>query len=297
MRAMRKLTTLVLTGILLLSGLGLSSCDLVNPSKQYTTEVIKDDVLLKLATDKQLYQPGQTVTILATVENLSSHSVDYTMWNIGDPALYITLAPTLFGDQISLNERNFRGRLVASMVTEDVLEADQRLSREVIWNQKLNTHPDEIQAPPGQYTIQAVFYVGKYNGSDAEPELITATLDIRIDGSEKIITPEEGLQIALTVPEVQQWYEAHSGPNLVKQENGEYYLFLESGWQSVVPTGSFNGLSLDQIQQTYEPSSYITMENKVWKVQLISSLGAPPNQRFVQVDARTGAIISVEEAP
>jgi len=274
----------------LLVGMVATNCGLNNTQRSATekqvVETTQDGIILTLSTDKQVYQPGEIIAVEARVENASSIPFSYTMWSIGDPAIYVAVTETPYSGGVELYEKGHEIANVLPEVTADTLAPGQSITRKVIWDQLLPTYPQSIQAPSGKYNIRAVFHIGAYS-SNNKPFPLTANVEIEITGTAKIITPEDALCLALELPEVKQWYDEHSGPNLVRVENGEYYVWFEIGWQKVDPLFTYNGLDIDQLQK-YTPESNVLVTGEKWQVLLFTKLGPSPNEIRVEVDPIAG---------
>lgn len=268
--------------------------DQTDTPEQQTTKPPEHALVLRLSANKQFYQPGETIVVNVSVENAYSEPISYTMWNGGDPPIYVTVDSTPYSDRFSLYEKDYEAREIHPIVTSDVINPGQRITREVIWNQLLPTYPDRLQAPPGKYVIQATFFMGKYS-SDHEPYLVAAQIEIEITGTKAIITPEEALRQALELPEVELWYAEHSGPSLVKIENGEYYIRFEVGWQKVDPSAFGGGNNINQFQE-YIPQHEVLLVNQYWQVHLFApGLGPFPNEIRIEVDPNTGTAMIMQE--
>ena len=253
-------------------------------ARQWPGEVTLDDVLLRLSTQKQVYKPGEKVQVTAIVENLSDTPITYTMWNQGDPAIYVAVDTRYAGLQW-LYEEDMDSHVVLPVVTSGALEAGETIIREVVWDQIVHTYPDPIQAPSGEYTISATFYLGRYS-PDKKPEVLEASVAIEIAEAGTLITQEEAKLIALALPEVQEWYKAHSGPNLVKCEDGQYYVWSSTGWEKASPDMA------EKVMKDHQPGSNVLFKAGVWVVLLFEKMGPPPHEIYVEVDAHTAQVLS-----
>jgi len=251
--------------------------------KGNTVEVIRDGVRLELTTDQHIYEPGQLVVITATVENISSSPIRYTVYNGGDPPLAISVDTAPFAGRQCLQEKGFQGRLVVNAITSATLHPQQSIIRRVVWDQRIGTSPDPIPAPSGHYPIQVQFLVGEYSKYH-RPQPLTLTLGIEIHGTDKIITAAQAYSAALQVADVRAWYDKHSGRNLVKEEGSSYYLLFDGDWLEISQPLCHEYLE-------YLPLSDVLMTEYTWEVQFLAQMGPPPHEICVRVDPATGRVL------
>jgi hypothetical protein len=256
-------------------------------------ETTDQGTLLSISSDKAIYHPGETVRITASAANLTDAQIEYTLMNLEDPQIYIYLEETPFSGGQSLLEEDYKFQAVHPMVTSEVLEAKQLITRKVIWDQQLPTHPDPIQAPSGIYRISCTFIVGPYS-TVKEPTGLSTGIEIQIEGAGNVISPEKALEIARAVPEVAAWVVQHSGSNVFKYENGDYYTNLYNTWEKVAPGFIWNGMTMEEMQKSYEPDHNVMMVGNVWEVGFFTKLGEPPNEIWVKIDSTTGKVFSTE---
>ena len=130
-------------------------------SAQYLAKRIDEGVLLEVSAKGNVYKPGELIVVNVKVENLAEDPISYTMMNIGDPAIYVRLLETPYSSGKELFESDYQPRMVNPSVTSEILEPGQVITREVVWDQKLPTYPEAIQAPNGLYSIQVNFLIGE----------------------------------------------------------------------------------------------------------------------------------------
>jgi hypothetical protein len=255
------------------------------------SQTTEKGIQLRISSDKAVYQPGEIVYITASVENLSDLPQKYTLWNIEDPAIYVYLDETPYAEGQALYEKDYQEKESIGEVASELLPAKQRIAREVVWNQQLFTYPDPIEAPTGNYRIHCEFFIGSYS-TDIEPVKLSTSVEIRVENAKIIITPDEAIAIARRAPDVESWYNEHSGPNLVKYENNQYYLYFESGWERASPDTTVDGMTLEEFRQSYEPAYNALMVDNIWQVRFFTKFGAPPNVMIVNIEPTTGKILS-----
>jgi hypothetical protein len=255
-----------------------------------TAEVTRDNVHLTISSDKSIYKPGEIIRITATVENITDQSITYTLMNIGDPKIYVFLEETPFAGSQGLVEEDYTEHVTNPMETYETLEPKQIITRRVVWNQQLSTYPDPIQAPSGIYRITSYFLVGKDLG-DSQADELSASVDIKIQDAKTVILPEKALEIASIQPEVISWIADHSGASIAKYENGQYFLYDQSGWQKVSP----DGVTLEDLQQKFAPHHNVLMANDKWEVRFFTKMGPSPYEIIVRIDSFSGKVLSVEK--
>jgi hypothetical protein len=278
--------------VLLLSIL-IGACSRTPEKVGVSSEVTDKGVRLRISSDKEIYQPGDTVFITVRVENLTETPIEYTLWNIGDPVIYVFLENTLYSSGHKLYEKDYQVKEINPLVTGDILQGKQSITRQVVWDQQIHTYPDPIQAPTGSYSIRCEFFSGPYS-PDNEPTKLSASVENQIQKAWDIIKPEKAVEIARNLPEVASWYTEHSGSNLVKYEKGQYYLYFFSEWQKVTPDFAADGMTLEEIKQSYEPSNNVLMVNNNWEVHFFTKFGPIPNEMIVKIEPTIGKVLSFE---
>jgi hypothetical protein len=259
-----------------------------------TSQVLEDDLRLTLTANKAVYQAGEIVRVTATVENLTSEVIEYTLWNIGDPTPYIYLAPYVYLESnqcsfgFALEEEGNTGRVVNPMIIVPRLEPHEVVTREVVWDQK---HRD-LQAPQGTYTITCSIALGDYNQGSDSLKRLSVSVDINIVDAPQWITPEQAKDIALSLPEVREWREAHSGKYLLKEEDG-YYLLIHDEWIKVDPIftigDGYQDLTLDDLPE-WIPDADVSLEDGAWLVEMGTKLGMEPHFVKVWIDIEDGTV-------
>ena len=204
----QRFTWLIL--LMLFFGVSLGACSGLK-TKGATSEITNRGVWMRIHTDKTTYHPGEIVYIQAEIQNQTDQPVDYTLWKIDDPGIYVVLGTTPYAGEHLLTEKGLDGKLVNLPAANAVLEPQQSISRRVVWDQQLPTSPDHIQAPTGRYSIKCTFYVGMFSSLLRGFEL-SAQVEIQLEDVGEIILPEKALEIARNHPEVAKWYQEHGEP-------------------------------------------------------------------------------------
>jgi len=122
-----------------------------------TATEVREGARLTLSLDRSSYRPGETITVLATVENSTQDPVTYTLRNLGDPAIYVRLD---FPGGATFLRHPDDPEIMQPAINTAVLEPGETFTRTVFWDQLLGSGPDARQAPPGEYTITAEFFPG-----------------------------------------------------------------------------------------------------------------------------------------
>lgn len=276
--------------LMLLLGLAMTACNKSPGQIGVTSEIINYGVRLKITSDKAIYHPGDTVHIAVSVENVTQNPIEYPLF--GNPPIYVDLEDTPYALGQELVEKNYEPPLLNGSIGYIYLNAKESISRKVIWDQQIQTNPNKIQAPAGTYRISGGFMVGHYTYG-GERTSVSASIEIQVADSWQIILPDKALEIARNIPEVATWVTQHSGPNLVKYENGQYYIYILSDWQKVDPDFTGNGMTLSQIQQSYEPDKHVLMVGNHWEVHFFTKMGPAPNEIIVTIEPTTGNVISI----
>ncbi len=140
---------------------------------------------LTLQTDKPSYARGEPVKITAALVNLSRKEQDYTLWNLGDPRIYVYVSGTVLKERVPVEEEALRQRVRLPAVSYSTLIPNEIITREFSWDQKV-VGPDgkETALPPGSYKLEAVVYLGRMSkeSPDREKQIqeVTATEKIEI---------------------------------------------------------------------------------------------------------------------
>lgn len=145
---------------------------------------------------------------------------------------------------------------------------NEQVITEAHWNQELDTYPDSIMAPPGNYEIKArvqVADVRDYCGPSNKSLEVATT--IQIAGTANFVYPIEALDIALKIPNVREWYDLHSCCNSMKIQTGN---------------------------DPVKPAHRISMKSDYWEIELTDKhkIGPDPLTVVVIVSSYTGDVLS-----
>lgn len=126
---------------------------------------------LTLQTDKPSYAPGEPVKITAALVNLSRKEQDYTLWNLGDPRIYVYIAGPGLEPRAPVEEEALRKRARLPAVSYSTIIPNEIISREFTWDQKVvGADGKERNLDPGTYELRAVVYLGRLNKESPDRE-------------------------------------------------------------------------------------------------------------------------------
>jgi hypothetical protein len=225
-------------------------------------------------------RPGETLTLRVTVRNISDSEKEYTMWNLGDPAIY-TEIDTPFGDSFDLKSPSDPD-VVQPAVTHETLEAGEIIEREVTWKVSEND-------PNGTYVVNARFFPGRYTDT-ADSQTMLLSQDIKVIDSIELIDADEIKQKAADLPSIKLWLNAHTGEAAAREQKGNYIVNMAGEWQSA------NAELYQQARSSAEtPSIELDLETSPsrWTVSYSSKFGFPPDQISADFNAETGEFINV----
>lgn len=122
-------------------------------------EIIQDDILLRITTDKTVYEPGENVIITAYVENQSSGSIGFTYGTAGKIAitLHSHEDPYDLRRYVILLNDGGKTQFVTMIAYGDSLDAAESITRETFWDQKFLDGASEVDAWFGRYVVAASF--------------------------------------------------------------------------------------------------------------------------------------------
>jgi hypothetical protein len=192
------------------------------------------NILLKITTEKDTYAPGEIIYITGSVENLSSKSIEYVLGNIGDPVPYFSINTNSYFRGFSLYDEN-GPPMVLTMQTTGQLNPHSKIERTVIWNQKYSRYQP---APQGTYKFTCGITLGNWTDSSKQKHF-SVSREINVVGVSTSIGPEDAKKIALNIPEVKAWVEAHSGTEAWPLDT--YVELYEGNW--VIMAGNYYGPS------------------------------------------------------
>ena len=280
---------------LFLALLVFSSCSLISPSESSqtsgpiqvsnTTWMLKqDDLSLQVSTDKMVYSPGETVRVHVDLENNGNSRILFTRPSPCSPDVLVTVDVSS-SEKVELKEENCPAEECIQVPDNRGIIPEQVITRDVVWDQKIDTQPERIQVKPGKYIIKSSF---KYSLNGIEKEMLLQN-QIEIQGKTDLnVCREDALRIAYGNPDVISWYNSHLGKSIVFEEFGKYYIRNEYGTDRID-----NSTAIKIIES--EPSSQIYYEKDFWEVDFISEYGSEPKELIVRINARDCSIVEVKQ--
>lgn len=267
-----------------LSSLGCKS-SVVNDAN--TAQIDQNGIVLTISTNKAVYKSGELVIVNATVENQSENTFEYTSGQEDIlPIVYLEDNP--YFDGFALWEKELQGNfsIVGEIITGQVKPHEIR-KRQVIWDQKFDQK--RHIAPQGEYSIRCGI-------TKATTIIVSVDVHIQIASAQKWITQEQAKDIALNLPEVRDWKEQHTGSDIVKEENGNYFVCFHDEWQQVPPQFTIHETETLNISELREwmPEVYVFLNNSQWIVRTGTKLGMNPHFIEITIDPVTGSILNTD---
>ena len=256
------------------------------PGKVKTTRLSQDGITLTISTNKETYVPGETVVVTASVENTTANTITYFLANIGDPTPAVYLSNNANFRGFALEEKGF-SRTVIPAYTSGQLKPHQTVSREVVWDQKAFS-PTLSQAPNGRYNIGCGITLGDYF-NEASLKNISCNFDIFIVGDATWTTAEQAKNTALNLPDVAKWLIDHSGENIAKIVDGNYFITYNDLWQQITPDFKINNLSFSELQNSL-PDMLMEYQDDNLILTWKSRYGMKPHMVKVWINLKNGSV-------
>jgi hypothetical protein len=234
--------------------------------------------------------PGETLPIRVRLENISSEPAKYTVWSDGDPSTYVWLVPPYTGlipivEPPSESDPGF----IMPVVTVETLAPGQVIERELAWDVKLQIGDAVFPAPNDVYTLRVDFFPGE-NVADPSQPPVSLSHQVTVTGGVELVPPAVAEQTARDLQAVQWWLAAHRGESIAREEEGVYSVNTDGVWEEAsreayeealaTNTGPFRSFSAD-----------------TWAVTFSSKYGFGPHIITVEIDNRTGEVLSVTPDP
>lgn len=266
--------------------------------------VARDDngVRVAIRAERDRYQPGDRLTVVASVENRGERPAVYRG---AGPALHVrAVAPD---SEVHVPLR-FDGpdRAYPGVVQDQFLQPGQRVEERYFW--EIGRDPDH-PVMPGPHALMASFPRGSVKAPPVAP--LTAEVTVQIGGDPPAVTRARAREIAFSDPRVAEWIAAHAGPALVRRdEHGQWWELNDllglraagarDAWIKIGPERAeairkadlksadlqaFAGLGLGGSER---------YRDGAWEVHRAAKLGLAPHRVTVRVDARDGRVLSVE---
>ncbi|MBU0757691.1 MAG: hypothetical protein KKF44_06480 [Nanoarchaeota archaeon] len=252
-----------------------------------TTWVIeKDGLRVLVRTDDYQYAVGDRISLHVDIRNIGENKISYTRETpcASDVKIFIDVTGK---DSIELNEENFNPRACIEMIDNRAIVPEQKIERDVVWDQKLPTIPDRVQVKPGIYIIQTHF---TYRINDIDREILLKS-DIEIletEGEGSIVSKEEATRTVFSNEEVLEWYDMHKGEKIIVEEFGKYYIINKAGRDRI------SDAEAKEIMESV-PLYNIYFKGNAWEFYFSSKYGDSPTELIIYVDAMSGEITEIKK--
>ncbi|WLD91602.1 hypothetical protein [Alkalihalobacillus sp. AL-G] len=241
---------------------------------------VQDKVKLELHINKDSFTLEDKIIVTAKATNTSEEDISYL--SNGSCGITLDIRSPYFGRFVEV-ESNCND----TNATRKTLQSGESIEIKKSYIPKLNMtlfrHEEDtelVPAPSGDYQVAA-----RMGFEMGEPG-ISVKKSVHIDGGKQLLTIEEIDKAVHEHNKVKDWIENHTGDNVAKEDNGNYYIRENGDWVRVnkdtyknLPTG------------IKEPGRFF--ENGHWKLKYTNQLGDAPYTLEVTVDAYTGEVIEV----
>lgn len=276
---MKRAKGLIVMGMLLLAGLAMLSC--AGSQEGVDKETSSQGVEMHLRLSQTTMSPGEILKVHAEIENISGEELEYTMWNIGDPAIYIKVH-TPYETSVILKAPE-EPEIVQPAVTFDSLNPGETIKREVSWT-------IGEQDPNGTYTVEASFFPGRQI-DDQDLEAVVLSCQVEITDSFDITPKQEVYTIAATNPSIELWLRGHIGEAVAREQKRDYLVNIGGEWQS-----TNRELYQEALDASKSPALSLDLDSepKQWLITYFSKFGFPPSEVTLSLNAKTGEVINVK---
>jgi len=245
-------------------------------------------VRLTIASDRLTYGASDPVAVKATVENTNDTPVTYTVRGENAADIKLAVVSGINGEQLLYGPEEPRGG--SPTARTETLEPGLTLTRELVWDHKVETFPTPVQAPPGQYIIKTEFLLGEET-DDEKPESMATSVVVEIEGSEPIITPQAAIRAAVPMPEVADWLKSRGNTLICALSGKSLFYNVDTTTGETFPT--FQPLYEGQLADGLPVCSPLS-EGDAWRV-VLSARGSEPQRISAFVDIHDGTPLRVEE--
>jgi len=198
-------------------------------STEKTIEIVEKGLLLRITTEKEAYGPEEPVRITMYAENISTAPIEYIDAGCGPHDFRVEVDGYPYYRSETVREENYSSSGGGGcMVSIDTLEPSDSMTRVFVWDYYFRTYPDQFKAPVGNYEIVASIVLVDELDSYENNRVSIAT-DIKIEDTWNSITMYEAIDIALSTPKVEQWYDSCIGGDSLEYSNCIADLVLSDG--------------------------------------------------------------------
>jgi len=253
--------------------------DSTEPATGTHEEREREGIVIKLSVDKEEYDVGEQVSARAEVRNGRNDGLTY------QGGLLLQAVSVLGGAQ-PLAPDGDSPPAQGALGSGDTLKAGGK------WDQQIAFQADPLQAPDGEYSIQATFQA--LLQGRAEPLLVQAVVRFKLKGGAFILDPLSVLTAAVNDEEFLRWMEGRAR-NVVcaYSTNG---LFYQGFTPSKTAAETFDFIYKAQVEGGL-PICGIGTDGEAWRLNFYSAIGDPPRRVNLVMELDDAAVIRFEEVP
>ena len=244
----------------------------------------KNNLLLSIHSNYQVYISGETVLVTVTVENQSDAVITLLLTGGGAPSINVSVSSKLNGN-IGLRHPN-EPRFHTTALEKKYLNPGEIITREVYWDLSIG---DNIVAPDGNYTITSSVVI-----TDEDYRLVgmqEVTTEIEVNTGLTYITPLTSLAIAYEDQSLFDWYQINNyDKKCLINMFGEPNIVLFEGSRAFYSTESINDDN-GQATPTIPSCNFRLIEGPYWSVNFSNKFGNIAGYFSYKIDAITATII------
>lgn len=246
----------------------------------------RDGVRLTLSVNGETFDVGETIELSVEAENLRDGPLTYGFVPADQPALQLQVTSDLAGPQmINTSDEPYGGANLT-------LDPGDSIETESEWDQTLDVYITPVQAPEGEYTIEAGIVVDDPAGG--QPVSIIAAATVTLRGGEAVLPVVEAVRTAIQHPDLVEWMSERGFANAVC-----LYQPTETFFSALVATGAVEEDILPELYRVNldngRPVCSPVSTGDEWRVQFFASSGEEPHSVAVYMDIHTGENTRWEE--
>ena len=144
------------------------------------TSASKDGVHLRLSVEKLEYRRNERVRIKASAENLSRTPVVCWIGSLMQSPIYLFVDSRRFGTHPIEVKSPDESRNMPPAEGYVTIEPGQNVIREILWDQAVSTRTGTLHLPAGEYSVEAVLHIGRYDSEKRKPDPLRVSIRIRV---------------------------------------------------------------------------------------------------------------------
>lgn len=258
-------------------------------SKDTVYNEMVNDLLFKIELNKKAFSLKDEIVVHVKLTNTSNEEIAYYAGS-SSCVSHLGISIILPNTTIHLADKPIdEPQGCTDDIHEEVLGPNETVEEQAVFIPKLDIDSSKEPASSGTYEVVASFRPVSRDWNDDPIQVKTSIVIHGKDDDDKIMTREVAEEIAKHNQQVNDWIHNHTGDQISKVENDDYYVLWYDGWKNVTKTEYKhlkNGMSTIGKQTRYK--------NGKWKITYQSKFGLAPHQLTVTIDAKTKQIISVE---